>query len=267
MFVEVTTPAPAVACVTLDRPARLNALSMAVAEALLQALDAVAADPAIGAVILTGRGRGFCAGGDVKEMHANRAKTPGRRRADLALMHEIPRLIRQMPQIVVAAVNGPAFGAGFALALSADLVIASATARFGTAFLKQGLASDFGLSYHLVRLAGPAAARRLIYLDAVLDADAALAMGLISEVVAPEALDARALALASRLAATPPDARHAVKHLLAMAETHSHDAMLAAEATRQIALITSDRHAAAVDAFLDAHGGTAAIRTENEARP
>lgn len=257
-FVNIRRPAPDVAVVTLDRPERLNALSMAVVEPFLAALHEVAEDGETGAVVITGAGRGFCAGGDIKEMSANRAKTLAQRRSDLERMHEIPRLIRSMPQVVVGAINGPAFGAGFAIALTCDLVIASESARFGTAFLKQGLASDFGLSYQLVRLAGPLAARRLVYLDEPLSAAEALAMRLVTEVAPAGELMARAIAVASRLAAQDAEARSSLKRLLAQAEASTHQQMLNEEADAQFALITSPRHAAAVDAFLDAR--TQAIR-------
>ncbi|MGB2201891.1 MAG: enoyl-CoA hydratase/isomerase family protein, partial [Pseudooceanicola atlanticus] len=163
MYVTRSDPAPGVAQLTLDRPDRMNALSMDLARDLLDALEGVAADHGIGAVILTGAGRGFCAGGDVKEMERNRDKTLAQRRDDLALMHRIPARLAAMPQVVIAAVNGASYGAGFAVALSCDIVLAAQGARFGTAFLKQGLVSDFGLSYQLTRLAGPAQARQIIF--------------------------------------------------------------------------------------------------------
>ncbi|MFY0634041.1 MAG: enoyl-CoA hydratase/isomerase family protein [Vannielia sp.] len=248
-FVSTRFPAPGVALVTLDRPERMNALSMAVAEALLASLEALRDNGDVQAVVLTGAGRGFCAGGDVKEMVLNRGKSLAERQADLALMHRIPRVITEMPQVVVAAVNGPAIGAGFALALACDLPLASREARFGTAFLKQGLVSDFGLSYLLTRLAGPLAARRIIYLDQTLGAEEAHRLGLAGEVLAPEALLPRALALAEQVAAWAPEARAAMKLLLREAETERLPQMLDAEADMQARFILSREHAEAVDAF------------------
>ncbi|MEW5420923.1 enoyl-CoA hydratase/isomerase family protein [Amorphus sp. 3PC139-8] len=248
-FVVVEAPAPGIALVRLARPDRMNALSMALSEQLLSVLEEIRNDPTIATVVLTGEGRGFCAGGDVKEMMLNRGKTLAQRHADLALMHRIPACIAEMPQVVVAAVNGFAYGAGFALALSCDLVLAARTARFGTAFLKQGLVSDFGLSYQLTRLAGPAAARRIVFLDEVLDADRAQALGLISEMLAVEDLQPRAVAIAAKIADWPGDARAAMKGLLRRAETRSHQQMLDNEAELQGRFILSREHAAAVDAF------------------
>jgi 2-(1,2-epoxy-1,2-dihydrophenyl)acetyl-CoA isomerase len=253
MYVTRSDPAPGVAQLTLDRPDRMNALSMDLARDLLDALEDVAADDGIGAVILTGAGRGFCAGGDVKEMERNRDKTLAQRRDDLALMHRIPARLASMPQVVVAAVNGAAYGAGFAVALSCDIVLAAQGARFGTAFLKQGLVSDFGLSYQLTRLAGPAHARQIIFTDRVLSAADAQALSLVVEVTAPADLLPHALTLATGIAAWPGDARAGMKSLLRQAETADHAAMLDAEAQMQGRMIVSDAHAAAVDAFNTAH--------------
>ncbi len=260
MYVARSHPAAGVALVTLNRPDRMNALSMAVTEDLIGTLAGIAGDDSIGAVVLTGAGRGFCAGGDIKEMHGNRGKTIEQRRRDLARMHEIPALIRAMPQVTISAVNGPAYGAGFAVALTCDLVLAGERASFGTAFLKQGLASDFGLSYQLVRLAGPLAARRLIYLDEVLSAAQALALKLVTEVVPADDLVARATAQAARIAGHPADARAALKRMLGLAEALPHQQILDEEAAAQLALITSASHAAAVDAFLTK--GPAAARPD-----
>lgn len=257
MYVELSPAVAGVAMVTLNRPERLNALSMAVAENLLATLDHVAASNEIDVIVLTGAGRGFCAGGDVKEMQANRQKTLARRRHDLARMHEIPRLLRAMPQVSICAVNGPAYGAGFAVALSCDLVIASDKATFGTAFLKQGLSSDFGLSYQLTKLCGPQTARRLIYEDAVLGAEEAHALGLVSTVVTPAQLQDHAQQMAMRIARHPRDARISLKRMLTLAETQTHSTMLDEEAAAQLTLITSPDHAESVDSFLTADEKTA----------
>lgn len=249
MFVTASKSAPGVVVVTLSRPERMNALSMDVARELLTTLDRIAKERDTAVVILTGEGRGFCAGGDVKEMALNRNKTQEQRHADLALMHQIPRRIAQMPQVVIAAVNGAAYGAGLAVALTCDLVMAGRSARFGTAFLKQGLVSDFGLSYQLTRLAGPAVARQVILTDRVLCADEAKTLGLVGEVHDDPALMGRAGHLADKIAAWPGDARSGMKHLLRRAETADHETMLGLEADMQGQLILSAAHEQAVDQF------------------
>lgn len=250
MFVELSRPAPGVALLRLNRPERMNALSMEMTEDLHLALDGIAADAGIGAVVLTGAGRGFCAGGDIKEMEKNRDKPLPTRRRDLSRMHEVPARLRAMKPVFVAAVNGPAYGAGFALALGCDLVVAGESARFGTAFLRQGLSSDWGLSYQLTRLAGPMKARRTIFLDEVLSAEAAERAGLVAMIVPDEALQATALDWAVRIAAHPAEARTALRQVLQQAENATHQDMLDTEARAQFALLTSPAHAAAVDGFL-----------------
>ncbi|MCB1464109.1 MAG: enoyl-CoA hydratase/isomerase family protein [Nitratireductor sp.] len=248
-FVTVTRPLEGVACVTLDRPERMNALSMAVSRDVLATLEGVAEDTSVGAVVLTGAGRGFCAGGDVKEMEANRGKTLAERKDDLALMHRIPRVIAEMPQVAVAAVNGAAYGAGFAMAITCDIVLAGEGARFGTAFLKQGLVSDFGLSYQLTQLAGPAVARQVIFTDRVLSATDAQRLGLVSAVHPAEALLVESFKIAEQIARWPGEARAGMKRLLRQAETADHATMLDREAAVQGRLIVSEAHAEAVDAF------------------
>ncbi|MCC5987102.1 MAG: enoyl-CoA hydratase/isomerase family protein [Pararhodobacter sp.] len=216
MFVTLSPVMEGVATITLNRPERLNALSMAVVDYFLEVLDRVAADDTIQAVVLTGAGRGFCAGGDVKEMQANRQKSLARCRRDLARIHEIPRLLRAMPQDSVCAVNSPAYGAGFAVALSCDLLIASTDARFSTAFLKKGFSSDFGMSFQLAQLCGPQRSRRLIYMDEVLSALDAMAPGLLSAVAGNDELQVEALDMASRVARAPRDARISLKRMLTL---------------------------------------------------
>lgn len=250
MFVELTRPASGVAMVRLNRPERMNALSMQMTEDLHDALDQIEASADLRAVVLTGAGRGFCAGGDIKEMESNRDKTLARREADILRMHEVPARLRAMRPVTIAAVNGAAYGAGFALALSADLVIAGQGARFGTAFLKQGLSSDWGLSYQFTRLAGPMAARKTIFLDEVLDADAAHRMGLLAEVVPDDRLVERAIEMAQRIASQPAEALVALRRILQQAETAAHQDMLDSEARTQVSLLTSPAHAAAVNGFL-----------------
>lgn len=251
MVINTSRPAPGVALIEMNRPERLNALSQELSEALIAELEGIAADPQIGAVVLTGAGRGFCAGGDINAMRENRNLSVEQRRSNIARMHRIPSLIRSMPQVVITAINGPAYGAGFALALTGDIILASERAVFGTAFLKRGLATDFGLSYQLVKLAGPLAARRLLYLDEPLSAQQALAIGLVTEVVEGNVLMERAGQIALQVAAHPAQARGSIKRLLEQAETLAHQQMVEDEVATQIDLLYSAGHAAAVDAFLD----------------
>jgi len=195
-----------IATLTLNRPDRLNALGGTLREDLFDAITRSAADPEVRAIVITGAGKGFCAGGDVKAM--NEAKegqrprslaekiAPGRDRTLLAM--------RDAPQPIIAAVNGAAAGAGMNLALACDLRVASSAARFSQAFVKRGLHPDWGGTYFLPRIVGMAKACELIFTGAIIDAAEALRLGIVSQVVAPEDLLPTVQALARTIAAGPP---------------------------------------------------------------
>ncbi|MGN6750522.1 MAG: enoyl-CoA hydratase-related protein, partial [Xanthobacteraceae bacterium] len=151
----IETIADGVATLTLNRPDRLNALSAPIMEGLLEALPRLASDAAIGAIVLTGAGRAFCAGGDVKRMASE--TVPRSSEEDVARLRsrmEISRLLHEIPKPTIAMVNGAAAGAGLAMALACDLRFAGESARFVTAFAKVGFSGDFGGSYFLSKLVG-----------------------------------------------------------------------------------------------------------------
>ena len=203
--VRVDQTAEHVTTITLDKPDRLNAISFDLVADLHDALDQVAADDDCKFVILTGAGRGFCAGLDLKDWGA--PPEPGGHphypagRTGQAFMSNLTQHIRATPQIVLAAVNGPAFGGGFSLALACDLRIAAASARFCSAFIKTGLTgTDIGVTYLLPRLIGAARAFDLIVTGRTVDADEAERMGIVSRVVADDSLLDEALAIATTVA-------------------------------------------------------------------
>ena len=195
-----------IATLTLNRPDRLNALGGTLRDDLHDALTRSAADPEVRVIIITGAGKGFCSGGDVKAMseakEGKRARplmekiAPGRDRTLLAM--------REAPQPIIAAVNGAAAGAGFNLALGCDIRLASTAAKFSQAFVKRGLHPDWGGTYFLPRIVGMAKACELIFTGAVIDAAEALRLGIVSQVVAPEDLMPAAQTLARAIAAGPP---------------------------------------------------------------
>ena len=153
-----------VVTLTLNRPERLNALSTPIMEGLLEALPRLAQDPAVGVVVLTGAGRAFCSGGDVKSMAEGSAeRTAPEAVRQLRGRMEVSRLLHEMPKPTIAMVNGPAAGAGLSLALACDLRVAGQSAGFFTAFAKVGFSGDFGGSYFLTHLVGPAKARELYF--------------------------------------------------------------------------------------------------------
>ena len=195
-----------VATLTLNRPERLNALGGTLREDLFDAITRTAADRDVRVIVLTGAGKGFCAGGDVKAM--NEAKEGGRERPFLdkiePLRDRTLLAMRDAPQPIIAAVNGAAAGAGMNLALACDLRLASSAAKFSQAFVKRGLHPDWGGTYFLPRIVGMAKACELIFTGALIDAAEALRLGIVSQVLAPEELLPAAQTLARAIAAGPP---------------------------------------------------------------
>ena len=187
---RLESPEPGIAVLTLDRPERLNALSPDLLLELHATLDRLAADPSVRVLVLTGAGRGFCAGLDLTAYDMGGADrrddwdSPQRR---LALQKHIAALVpklRALPQVVVAAVNGPAAGGGLALALASDVRIAAASARFNVAFVRIGLSGcDIGVSWLLPRLVGASRAFEMLLTGRLVDAAEADRTGLVSRVV------------------------------------------------------------------------------------
>ena len=162
-----------VATLTLNRPDRLNAMSGPMLDALLEALPRLADDGEVGAVVLTGSGRGFCAGGDVKAMAEGRefgGTTLEEKAQALRSSMEVSRWLHEMPKPTIAMVRGAAAGAGLSLALACDLRVVADSARFATAFARVGYSGDFGGSWFLTQLVGTAKARELYYTAQIVDA-------------------------------------------------------------------------------------------------
>lgn len=195
--------------ITLNRPERLNALTLEMAEALMEALEAAEKDRGCRALLLTGAGRGFCAGQDLTEIAEASAAEIG----DLLdAYNPLILKLRGLPIPVVCAVNGVAAGAGANLALACDIVLAAQSASFVQAFAKIGLIPDCGGTWLLPRLIGEARARALSMLAEPVSADTAAAWGMIWRAVADEKLMAEAEALAARLAAGPTAALGLIRH-------------------------------------------------------
>jgi 2-(1,2-epoxy-1,2-dihydrophenyl)acetyl-CoA isomerase len=242
---------PAVAIVTLNRPDRRNALTVELKEALVAALDGVAADPSVRAVVLAGSGKSFCVGQDLAE-HAEALRRDAATAFDTVPRHYNPvvRALATMPKPVVAAINGAAVGAGLGFALACDLRVAADTATFATAFAAIGLTADSGLSATLVHSLGHARATELMLLGEQVDAAQAQAYGLVTRVVpAGEVLDA-ACGLARRLAAGPSLAYAEIKQALALGAVSPLEVVLEAEGAAQARLGTTSDHRGAVEAFL-----------------
>jgi len=239
-----------VATITLDRPEARNALNTATKEALLAALTEVHADDAVRAVVVTGAGRAFCVGQDLRE-HADTLAAGGDVQDTVrAHYNPIALAIATMPKPVVAAVNGPAAGAGAGFAFAADLRLASERASFVTAFAGIGLSADSGMSWTLQRLVGYARASALLLLSEPVTAAQALDMGLVNAVVEPDTLGAAAHDLAARMAAGPTIAYAAIKTALARAAVSDLPTALETEAVLQQRAGATQDHRNATAAFL-----------------
>jgi 2-(1,2-epoxy-1,2-dihydrophenyl)acetyl-CoA isomerase len=197
-----------VAILTMHRPERMNALSPTMMAALREAVPRLAQNAAVRVIVLTGTGRAFCAGGDVKGM-AERADAKGpapsleERAHGLREGMEVSRWLHEMPKPTIAMIRGAAAGAGLSLALACDLRIASENARFTTAFAKVGFSGDYGGSYFLPKLVGAAKARELYFTADLFSAEEAAKLGIVNRVVPDGQLEAETLALARQLAAGP----------------------------------------------------------------
>jgi 2-(1,2-epoxy-1,2-dihydrophenyl)acetyl-CoA isomerase len=207
-----------VAVITLQRPDRLNALNRQMGLELHEALDQLAGEfPEVRVVVITGAGRGFCSGADVGDMPARIAeggdRNPNAGDDGPSITMKLAPHLRDIPQPVIAAVNGVAAGAGLGIALSCDIRIASDAARFTSVFVKRSLVPDAGVSEILSAVVGPGIAAEMAYTGRVYDAQWALAKGLVNEVVPADDLMSQAESLAQEIAANPPLAVKATKAL------------------------------------------------------
>lgn len=239
-----------VTTLTLNRPDRLNALSRSMISSLIDTLHRLSKDSDTGAIVVTGAGRGFCAGGDVRGMAESGDRGFEERVEDLRYAHQVPMLLRTIPKIVIAMINGPAAGAGLALAMACDMRFAARTSRLGTAFAGIGLAGDWGGTWTMTRLIGTAKARELYYSAEMITSEAAERLGLVNRVIDDENLLAETNAYAERIAAGPRIAYASIKRTLFAAETESLQTVLDMEATLQARAALTDDHREAREAFV-----------------
>jgi 2-(1,2-epoxy-1,2-dihydrophenyl)acetyl-CoA isomerase len=241
-----------VGTVTLNRPDKLNAIDGVMGRELPQALRELANDKAVRVIVVTGAGRAFCAGGDIEylrrlvetqDLAAGEALVEGGRHVALA--------IREGTKPVIASVNGAAAGGGANLALACDLRIASDRATIGQTFSRIGLVPDWGGTYFLPRLVGPAKALELMYSGAMVPAAEALRIGLFNRVVPQDDLARETAALATGLAAQAPKALALVKAAIYASGDHSLQEMLDIELANQLACFQSGDAQEGLRAFLD----------------
>src|SRR5512138_2626847 len=243
-----------VATLTLNRPDRLNAMSVEMLDALLEALPRLADDSSVGVIIVTGAGRGFCAGGDVKAMAEGRefaGDTLEDKAQGLRAKMEVSRWLHEMPKPTIAMVRGAAAGAGLSMAMACDLRIASDSARFATAFARVGYSGDFGGSWFLTQLVGTAKARELYYTAEIVDAQAAQALGIVNRVVPDGRLEDETMALAGRLARGPRVAYQYMKRNFNAAESGTLKDSLDLEAWHHTRTGETDDHREAARAFVE----------------
>ena len=248
VLVEVDAEA-GVATITLNRPDALNALTVPMKQALLAALRRVERDAAVRAVILTGAGRAFCAGQDLRERLQPDAAPLGVEVRER--YNPIIRAMRALPKPIVAAINGVAAGAGASLAMACDLRIASDAATFALAFGRVGLVPDSGATWFLPRLVGVTRAAELALLGDSVSAGDAVRLGLVGRVVAADQLAAEARSIAARLAAGAPRAMALTKRALNAAWQHDLEAALDYEAEIQDIAGRTEDHAEGLAAFME----------------
>ena len=238
--------------ITLNRPERLNAFVGHMRRDLAETLEEAGSDPQVRAVIITGAGRAFCAGGDVHFMAelVERADTEEFARL-LGAARRVILAIRQMTKPVIASVNGPASGAGFNLALACDLRIASRDATFSQSFVKIGFHPDWGGTYFLPRMVTSNLACEMFFLGDPITANEAYRLGLLNRVVDPDQLEAETRKLAERLRDSAAVSIAAAKHAVYASEHDNLERMLQYEVEAQIRCFESEDGREGVRAFLE----------------
>lgn len=238
-----------VAVLALNRPESRNPLTEETKEEMLSALTEFEGDDDLRALIITGRGSAFCAGGDLKKL--GQELTSEEIRQVMSQSQQLLWKILNLEKPVVAAVNGDAFGMGCNLVLAADFAIASEKARFSEVFVKIGLIPDFGALHFLPRLIGMWKTKELVYLGESVSAEEAMKMGLIYKVVPHHDLDPQARALASRLSEMPTRAIGRAKKILSRTPEMTLAEVLEEEIEAQTVLSSTEDHREAVRAFLE----------------
>ena len=240
--------------ITLNRPDAFNAFNRDMGEDLLEVIEAVGRDAGIRAVVFTGSGKAFCAGGDVLEMHsAAKQGTPSSDHLQMltGYLHPIVVEMRRMQKPIIGMINGVAAGAGFSFALACDVRICSQSARFTMAYTKIGLIPDGGSTFFLPRIVGPARAADLILLNPVLKAEEAFQWGLVSKVVENGQLEAEVQKLAKELSEGPTKAFGLAKDLLYGTWDRSLEAQLEAERRTIMIAAATDDFKEGSDAFVN----------------
>lgn len=205
-----------VAIITLNRPERLNAVSMPMVDSLLRALAEVRADSNVRCLVVTGVGRGFCSGMDVGFQRERQSWSPSERVRWLLNLRffDVPVMLRQMDKPSIAAINGVCVGAGLGLALACDIKIAAGAAQMGSVFIRRAMVPDDGVTYFLPRIVGTSKACEIMFSGDMVEAEEAFRIGLVNKVVPPDKLMPTALEMAAKIAKGPPIAMALTKRAI-----------------------------------------------------
>lgn len=242
-----------VATLTFNRPDKLNALSRDLIFHSIDTLKRWGKDDEVGAIVITGAGRAFCAGGDVSAM-ADRSETNQTLEEKIDWLregHELSWTLYNMSKVTIAAINGHAMGAGLGVALSCDLRIAAEQAKFGTAYAKVGYGGDFGTTWLLTHSVGAAKAKELFFLSDIIDAKLACELGLVNRVVAPDEFQAVVSDVATRIANGPLTSFRYMKGNVNLSTSVDFKTMLDREAETHMRCGQTEDHKEGVRAFLE----------------
>ncbi len=251
--VILTSLVDKVATLTFNRPEKLNALSPDLIAQSIDCLKQWSGDPAVGAIVVTGAGRAFCAGGDVSTMakEGDQPKTLEQQVDGLRQAQELSWLLYNIPKVTIAAVNGHAMGAGLGVCLACDLRIASDQAKFGTAYAKVGFGGDFGTTWLLTHYAGAPKAKELFFLADIIDAAEAHRIGLINRVVAHDSLSSNVSEIAGRIARGPLTSYRYMKANVNLATATDFRTLLDREAETHLRCGMTEDHKEGVRAFME----------------
>src|SRR5215472_14529929 len=240
-----------VATITFNRPDKLNALNAELLSASIDTLRGWCKDPDIGAIVVTGAGRAFCAGGDVSAMAQPTDQSHEQNIDRLRQMQELSWLLYNIPKVTIAAVNGFAMGAGLGICLACDLRISSDQAKFGTAYAKVGFGGDFGTTWLLTHYVGAPKAKELLFLAEPIDATEAHRLGLVNRVVPHDQLEAATQAVAAQIAHGPLTSYRYMKANINLATHTDFRTLLDREAETHLRCGQTQDHKEGVRAFLE----------------
>jgi 2-(1,2-epoxy-1,2-dihydrophenyl)acetyl-CoA isomerase len=249
--VIITKVQDRVATLTFNRPDKLNALNAELLSGSIEALRSWSADPNIGAIVITGAGRAFCAGGDVSAMAEASAQSLEQNIDQLRASQELSWLLYNIPKVTIAAVNGFAMGAGLGICLACDLRISSDQAKFGTAYAKVGFGGDFGTTWLLTHYVGAPKAKELLFLADPVDAAEAHRLGLVNRVVPHDQLQTETGSIAGKIAVGPLTSYRYMKANINLATHTDFRTLLDREAETHLRCGQTEDHKEGVRAFLE----------------